>query len=75
MSDNTKITEEDNLKRIAETMNFSHREVWAMSLFVREDMLEAALECVKIFKTSVKEYLISVGAAPEKVIHEFALHS
>lgn len=65
----TKIVEEDNLKCIAETMNFSYREVWVMSLFVREEMLEAALECVTIFETSVGEYLSSVGAAPDNVIH------
>lgn len=61
---------EDNLKRIAETMNFSYREVWVMSLFVREEMLEAALECVNIFETSVGEYLSSVGAAPDRVIRD-----
>ena len=61
---------EEQMKRIAEKTGFSFREVWMMSLFAREDMLEAALECVKIFETSVEDYLISVGAAPEKVIHE-----
>lgn len=66
----TKITEEDNLRRIAESTTFSYREVWVMSLFVREDMLEEALECVTMFGTSVGEYLSSVGAAPERVIHD-----
>lgn len=61
---------EENLKHIADAMNFTYHEVWVMSLFAREDMIEAALECVRIFETSVEDYLISVGAAPEKVIHE-----
>lgn len=60
----------EDLMRIADQGEYTYREVWVMSLFVREDALEDALECVKIFDTNVEDYLISVKAAPAGIIHD-----
>lgn len=60
----------DDLMQISEEMDFTYREVWVMSLFVRRDRLESALLCVRAFDTTVEEYLISVKSAPAEIISD-----
>ena len=58
------------LKEISESTIYSYREVYIISLFIPEDMIEKVLQAIAIWGQNVCDFLISVLGIDNDRVYE-----